>query len=86
MISVFAITQKYAYGRSYAKNGLLMTRRQIRSVLCSKKHTDDDMKNAHYSILRGIMKLSDVDTPEIDNFINNREKMIERYAKKYSPR
>ena len=83
-------TKKYAYGRSYAKNGLLMTRRQIRSVLCSggktiqeQGHTDYDMKNAHYSILQGVMKLNEIDTPEIDKYIKNRDKLINRYARKY---
>ena len=66
-------------GRLFAKSASLQNLpREIRGALAYENYYDIDMVNAHPVILAQYCKKNDIDCPILDEYINNREEIIEK--------
>lgn len=71
--------QKKCLGRFYSADGLISLgsiHRPVRHTLCDGLYIDLDMKNAHFNILRHICKRNGLPYENVDNYCNNRDKML----------
>ncbi len=65
-------------GRLYSSNGIQGVCKMVRGFFASDT-TDFDMKNAHPVILRYICKNHNIDCPELEYYINNRDAILSSY-------
>jgi Rad3-related DNA helicase len=72
------------YGRSHARLSLLQIRKEIRQSITKDLYTDVDIENCHVVILQQICKKNKVETPKLDDYINNREMYLEKIMTDYS--
>ena len=54
---------------------MLEIRREIRQTITKDLYTDVDIENAHVVILQQICKKNKVQTPKLDDYINNTREM-----------
>ena len=71
------------FGRSHARLSLLQIRREIRQTITKDLYTDVDIENAHVVILQQLCKKNKVQTPKLDDYINNREMYLEKLMNEY---
>ena len=65
-------------GRLFAKSASLQNLpREIRGALTYENYYDIDMVNAHPVILSQYCKKNDIDCPNLDYYVNNRDKIIQ---------
>jgi len=72
------------FGRSHARLSLLQIRREIRQSITKDLYTDVDIENCHVVILQQICKKNKVQTPKLDDYINNREMYLEKLMTEYN--
>ena len=72
------------YGRSHARLSLLQTRREIRQSITKDLYTDFDIENCHVVILQQICKKNKVETPKLDDYVNNRETYLNKLMTEYN--
>ena len=72
------------YGRSHARLSLLQIRREIRQSITKDLYTDVDIENCHVVILQQICKKNKIMTPNLDDYINNRETYLNKLMTDYS--
>jgi hypothetical protein len=65
-------------GRLYSSNGVQGVCKMVRGFLASDT-TDFDMINAHPVILRYICKKHNIDCPELEYYINNRNEVLSKH-------
>ena len=66
-------------GRLYCGNSIQGLKKVFRGLLM--KHTTDiDMKNAHPTILRYICRLNNIECPNLEYYINNRNEVLKSHA------
>ena len=61
------------YGRSHARLSLLQIRREIRQSITKDLYKNVDIENCHVVILQQICKKNLIQTPKLDNYVNNKE-------------
>jgi len=61
----------------------LQIRREIRQTITKDLYTDVDIENAHVIILQQLCKKNKVQTPKLDDYINNREMYLEKLMTEY---
>lgn len=78
--------RKMKYGRSNAVKSLSLQniKKVIRHYLCHNTYTDIDMVNAHPQILLQIMKKNMINTPHLENYVNNRDKIIQELIDEFN--
>ena len=72
------------YGRSHARLSLLQIRREIRQSITKDLYTDVDIENCHVVILQQICKKNKVQTPKLDDYINDRETYLNKLMTDYN--
>jgi len=72
------------FGRSHARLSLLQIRREIRQTITKDLYTDVDIENAHVVILQHLCKKNKVQTPKLDDYINNREMYLMKLMTEYN--
>ena len=79
----FDMKKTNQFGRSHARLSLLQIRREIRQTITKDLYTDVDIENAHVVILQQLCKKNKVQTPKLDDYINNREMYLEKLMTEY---
>lgn len=74
------------YGRSNAEHhlGLQMIRREIRQTISKDYYNDIDIDNCHPQILIQICRLNNINLKYIEDYVNNRDKILEDICKEYN--
>lgn len=85
---------KVKYTKSKGKNygrvlpikslGLHNIRREIRQTLAKPYYVDIDMESAHHVILNQVSKQNNIQTPQLEYYINNRDKILQEVMHEYS--
>ena len=80
------IIANYGVGRVYAQNslGAINLRKEIRGTLFIDSYVDIDVVNCHPAIIFQIAKSLDITCPSLENYINNREGILEEVQQFYS--
>ena len=78
------IYKKKRYERSHARLPLLQIRRETRQSITKDLYTDVDIENCHVVILQQICKKNKIMTPNLDDYINNRETYLNKLMTDYS--
>jgi len=71
------------FGRSHARLSLLQIRKEIRQTITKDLYTDVDIENCHVVIPQQLCKKNKVQTPKLDDYINNREMYLEKLMTEY---
>ena len=69
-------------GRNWCEKGLCMFSRKLRNTLSYQHYLDIDMMNASYTWLRMILKKNDMKVPLVEDYCENREKILADYMEK----
>jgi hypothetical protein len=72
------------YERSHSRLSLLQIRREIRQSITKDLYTDVDIENCHIVILQQICKKNKVETPKLDDYVNNRETYLNKLMTEYN--
>ena len=69
-------------GRWFAKNGVGIQSlpRKIRHTICKRLYIDLDFKNCHPVILRTLCITNNIECPYLNNYIENREVLLNKWA------
>jgi len=85
---IYTRTKGMSFGRVCPKQNLSLSnvRREIRHTICKTKdnnnyYYDIDIENCHYNIISQVCKSNGIKCEKIDNYINNREKTLNKVMK-----
>ena len=79
---IYNFVESKDFGRLQAKNpSLQRVFNGFRGILSDKLTFDLDMSNAHPNILLNLCKKHDIDTPNLEKYINNREDLLKDLSK-----
>lgn len=73
------------FGRLYAENSLSLQsfKREIRHCLSKEYYYDIDMVNCHPRLILQYCKKNNIEHEELENYVNNREKILEKIQRKH---
>ena len=69
-------------GRNHCEKGLCMFSRRLRNTLAYQHYNDIDMMNASYTWLRMTLSNNNMKVKEVDEYCENREKILAEYMEK----
>jgi hypothetical protein len=76
----------YKFGRNFAVKSLSLgcKRRIIRHTLMKNLYQDIDMVNCHATILQQLCKSNEIACPQLDEYINNRDELLQAVKEEYT--
>ena len=76
----------YKFGRNFAVKSISLgcKRRIIRHTLMKNLYQDIDMVNCHATILQQLCKSNEIACPQLDEYINNRDELLQSVKEDYN--
>jgi len=76
----------YKFGRNFAVKSISLgcKRRIIRHTLMKNLYQDIDMVNCHATILQQLCKSNEIACPQLDEYINNRDELLQAVKEEYT--
>lgn len=79
-----SLCKQYNIGRMYSPLSLQPMPNLFRAFVVDKKYHDIDIVNCNPTILLQLFKSNDYDCTYLQKYVDNRDKYLEKYAKKYN--
>lgn len=80
------IKPRHGYGRVFPEGalGLMSIKRDYRNALLRDNYYDFDLSNAQPEIVKNICKNNNINCPFVENYCNNRAKILDEISEKYN--